>query len=97
MTDIVIPTKARGKRAAKADPSAIGLERVAYTPREVAAMFGLSARTVYDMVQAGVLPAMRWGVAGRSIRILATDIAAWAERQRQDAADRLLKSTYFED
>ena len=83
MTDIVIPTRPRAKRKPQADPTAIGLQRVAYTPREVAEMFGLSTRTAYDMVQAGQLPCLRWGVAGKSIRILATDIATWAEQQRE--------------
>lgn len=75
----------------------LSLARAAYSVQEVAAMFGVPVRTVYDTVRAGHLPAMRWGVTGKTIRILAADLEAWAQRQREEAAERLVKETWFDE
>lgn len=47
------------------------------TVKQVAAELGLGLSTVYDLIHAGELPAIR---CGRAIRVEAAGIAAWRER-----------------
>jgi excisionase family DNA binding protein len=41
------------------------LERIVYTPREVARLLGISRTTVYRLIQSGDIPTVRMGENGR--------------------------------
>jgi excisionase family DNA binding protein len=97
MTDIVRPIRpraARGPRKAPPDvaalvqPQPLGLTRLAYSVDEVAAMLGLPKATLYHTIRSGHLPVVRFGTTGKSIRIMAADLAAWIARQQEDTALR---------
>jgi excisionase family DNA binding protein len=91
MTDIVRPIRpraARGPRKTQRTVAELGLTRLAYTVAEVAAMLGLPKATLYDTIQYGQLPVVRFGKTGDAIRIMARDLEAWIARQQEDAAWR---------
>lgn len=87
------PRAARGPRKPPPDVAELvepearyGLTRLAYSVDEVAAMFGLPRETVYHTIRRGHLPVVRFGTTGRAIRIMAADLAAWVQKQQEDAA-----------
>jgi excisionase family DNA binding protein len=63
------------------------VERLAYTPAEVAAAFGLSRRAIYRAIGAGELRAAR--VCGGSRLLVPADEAqTWVERNLQEPVRR---------
>jgi excisionase family DNA binding protein len=53
------------------------VDRPLLTPREVAAIAGVSLKTVYRQIDVGALPALR---AGHQLRIDRDDFARWLGR-----------------
>lgn len=49
---------------------------------EAAARLGLGRSTIYELIQAGDLPAVK---IRRAVRVPASRLAAWVERQTQEA------------
>jgi excisionase family DNA binding protein len=69
---------AAGGSAAAAWPPEQRLSRV----QEAAAVLGISRTTVYALISAGALRALK---IGRSVRVAATDIDAYVDALRADA------------
>lgn len=61
--------------------SAQPVERLAFSPREVAAMFGVSPQTVTRWVRDGLLPALETGDVHRTL-IPKTSVDAFLSNQR---------------
>lgn len=54
------------------------------TYREAANVLGVTPRTVWSLVQAGTLPAVRFG---RTVRIDPTDLRRFIDRAKRDAQE----------
>ena len=66
-------------------PSSVAAERLAYTPSELAAMVGLSAKAIYRAIQRGELRASR--VANGTRLLIPVGAAlAWIEESAADSA-----------
>ena len=59
------------------------MEKLLYRPREVAERLSLGRTVVYQLLRCGELPCVR---IGRAVRVRATDLEAWVERQQTDQA-----------
>jgi excisionase family DNA binding protein len=57
-------------------------ERLLLRIPEAAARLGLGRSTIYELIQAGDLPAVK---IGRAVRVPASRLAAWVERQTAEA------------
>jgi excisionase family DNA binding protein len=59
-------------------------ERWVLSPKEVQERLGLSKTTCYALIQSGVIPSVR---LGRSIKVPASALRQWIERQANEASD----------
>lgn len=55
-----------------------------HTVDDVAAILGVSTRSIYDWIKAGALPAKRLGPGGRLIRISQTDLETFLDADFQE-------------
>lgn len=61
-------------------------DRAWWTVRQLAVHYGLSVRSVYDMIEHGQLAAHRFGAARGALRIADQDRLDWEQRSRQGPA-----------
>lgn len=61
-------------------------DRAWWTVRQLAAHYGLSVRSVYDMIEHGRLAAHRFGAGRGALRIAEQDRLDWEQRSRQGHA-----------
>ncbi len=59
-----------------------------WTVRQIAAYYGLSVRSVYDMIERGQLIAHRFGAARGALRIADEDRKEWEQGSRQQNQGR---------
>ena len=57
-----------------------------YTVREVAKRLNIAASTVYELIQAGKLAALRFGAAGGTLRVTEDDLQAYISGARYQVA-----------
>ena len=81
--------------------SEIEVRRTHYSPREVAKMFGVSARTVLNLIHTRELPAVRvgaqWRIAEQSLRAFTERAVTEFENERVEAIDAEYQEAEFRD